>query len=67
MSNSAPFNEYMKKEDSAPFSFRINKKDKDTFQRLYPYCLSRFIKLCISIAVRDPEFFKKIYFNLQES
>lgn len=67
MNYSTPFNEYMKKEDSSPFSFRINKQDKNTFQKLYPYCLSRFIKLCISKAVRDPEFFNKIYFNVQEN
>lgn len=52
----------MNKNESIPFSFRINKKDKDTFQRLYPYCLSRFVKLCISRAVSDPMFFKQIYF-----
>lgn len=53
----------MNKLESTPFSFRINKKDKDTFQRLYPYCLSRFVKLCISRAVADPKFFKEIYFS----
>lgn len=63
MNYSTPFNEYMKKEDSAPFSFRINKQDKHTFQNLYPYCLSRFIKLCIKKAVNDKQFFNQIYFG----
>lgn len=54
--------DYMKHEDSTPFSFRISKKDRDEFQRLYPYCLSRFIKLCINKAVTDKQFFNEIYF-----
>lgn len=58
-------NEYLKKEDSAPFSFRILKKDRDEFQRLYPYCLSRFVKLCIKKAVSDKQFFNEIYFDVR--
>lgn len=57
------YNEYMKKSDSTPFSFRILKSDRDDFQRLYPYCLSRFIKLCIKRAVSDKQFFNEIFFN----
>lgn len=59
------FNEYMSKADSTPFSFRINKQDRDDFQRLYPYCLSRFIKLCINKAVKDKQFFNDIYFDVR--
>lgn len=57
------YNEYMSKKDSSPFSFRISTDDKNNFQKLYPYCLSRFIKLCVKRAVTDPKFFQNIYFN----
>lgn len=56
-------NEYMKKSDSSPFSFRINTEDKQTFQSLYPYCMSRFIKRCISLACKDKNFFNQVYFG----
>lgn len=57
------YNEYLPKEKSSPFSFRISTQDKNNFQKLYPYCLSRFIKRCISKAVNDKNFFNQIYFN----
>lgn len=57
------YKEYMTKEKSSPFSFRINKQEKNNFQKLYPYCLSRFLKLCIKKAVNDKKFFNEIYFS----
>lgn len=44
-------------------SFRCDKTTRDTFQRLYPYCLTRFIKKCILLAVKNKEFFQKVYFE----
>lgn len=55
--------EYLPKNKSSPFSFRISIEDKNNFQKLYPYCLSRFVKLCIKKAVSDKQFFNKIYFG----
>lgn len=52
--------------DSSPFSFRISTKDKKLFQRLYPYCMSRFIKRCINRACKDKNFFNEVYFNTSE-
>lgn len=57
------YNEYLPKDKSSPFSFRISTEDKNLFQRLYPYCLSRFIKLCIKKAVQDKQFFNDIFFS----
>lgn len=57
--------DYKSKNTSVPFSFRIDSKDKDLFQRQYPYCMSRFIKLCLKKAVSDPSFFNEIYFNVR--
>ena len=56
-------NEYMSKNASSPFSFRINSEEKQIFQSLYPYCMSRFIKRCISIAIKDKHFFNQVYFG----
>lgn len=52
--------------DSSPFSFRISKNDKELFQRLYPYCMSRFIKRCIHLACKDKNFFNEVYFQTSE-
>lgn len=51
---------------SSPFSMRISTEHRNLFQRLYPYCLSRFIKLCIKRAIEDPSFFNDVYFNKKE-
>ena len=51
---------------TSPYSMRIDKNDRDVFQRLYPYCLSRFIKLCIKKAIKNPSFFNDVYFNTKE-
>lgn len=56
--------EIKQNENTCPFSFRISKEDKDLFQSQYPYCLSRFVKLCINKASKDRSFFNEIYFNL---
>lgn len=56
------YNESLNK-NSSPFSLRVSTEDKNSFQRLYPYCLSRFLKLCIKKAVANPQFFKDIYFS----
>lgn len=53
----------MKKINSTPFSMRIDTADRNKFQELYPYCLSRFIKICIKKAVKDKKFFQNIYFS----
>lgn len=58
--------ECIPRNDSSPFSFRISTKDKNLFQRLYPYCMSRFIKLCINRACKDKNFFNEVYFNTSE-
>lgn len=57
------FNEYLPRDKSSPFSFRISTEDKNVFQRLYPYCMSRFIKLCIKKAIQDKSFFNSIFFS----
>lgn len=54
------------KNNSSPFSMRIDTEARNTFQRLYPYCLSRFIKLCIFRAIKNPSFFNEVYFNTKE-
>lgn len=59
------FKDFESSKNTTPFSFRVNKADKDLFQRQYPYCLSRFIKLCIKKAASDPQFFNEIYFNVR--
>lgn len=51
---------------TSPYSMRIEVKDRNNFQRLYPYCLSRFIKLCIKNAIKNPSFFNDVYFNNKE-
>lgn len=33
------------------------------FQELYPYMLSRFIKNCMELAVKDSKFFYEVTFN----
>ena len=44
-------------------SFRIEKTKRDKFQKLYPYCLSQFLRKAIILAIRDRELFQKIYFS----
>lgn len=57
------YNEYLPKEKSSPFSFRVSTEDKNVFQHLYPYCMSRFIKICIKKAIKDKSFFNSIFFS----
>lgn len=47
--------------DTPLVSFRLDKVTRDTFQKLYPYCLTRFIKKCILLAIKNKDFFIKIY------
>lgn len=44
-------------------SFRCESSLRDDFQKKYPYCLSRFLILCIKYAIRDKKFFDAVYFN----
>lgn len=60
---STPFNEFLTKDNSCPYSFRISKQDKLTFQKAYPYCMSRFIKKAIKLAIQDKNFFDTVYFG----
>ena len=49
--------------DTPLLSFRIDKSIRDKFQKLYPYCLSQFLRKAITLAIRDKELFNKIYFT----
>lgn len=49
--------------DTPLISFRINKSDRDKFQKLYPYCLSTFLRKCILIAIKNKQLFQQIYFS----
>ena len=32
------------------------------FQKFYPYCLTRFVRNCIKLAVEDRQFFNQMFF-----
>lgn len=51
------------KTSTCPVSIRFPLDRYKMFQKLYPYCFSRFIKLCVIRAVKDKDFFNEIYFN----
>ena len=51
---------------TTPTSIRLDTNDSQLFQRLYPYCLSRFVKNCVKMALNDRHFFDKIYFMISE-
>lgn len=53
----------MPKVSSCPMSIRIDKDDNNMFQKLYPYCMSQFIKKAIKLAIADKKFFDKVYFG----
>lgn len=33
------------------------------FERLYPHCLSKFLRNCIRYSLQDKKFFEQIYFE----
>lgn len=41
----------------------VNKSDYELFQKMYPNCLSRFIRSVIRLALADREFFLSVFFN----
>lgn len=47
-------------------SCQIDKEIKNKYQRLYPYTLSRFLINAIKLAIKDKNFFDKVYFNNSE-
>lgn len=49
--------------DTPLISFRLDKNIRDNFQRLYPFCLSRFLRKCILAAIKNRELFNQIYFS----
>lgn len=55
-----------KNSKSNPISFRLDTNLNNNFQKLYPWCLSRFLKNCVIRAVNSKEFFQEIYFNTDQ-
>ena len=53
----------MAKTKNTPVSFRVDLQDYQRFQRLYPYVLSKFLRLCIKKAASDKEFMYSILFG----
>lgn len=48
-------------------SFRLPEDLRDKFQRLYPGCLSLFLRRAIELAIKDKSLFDKIFFtNLED-
>ena len=44
-------------------SLTFAKDDYVLFERLYPNCLSKFLRNCIRYSLRDKKFFEQIYFE----
>ena len=49
--------------DTPLISFRLDKDKRDMFQKLYPFCLSRFLRKCIIAAIKNRQLFNDIYFS----
>lgn len=45
-------------------NLRVNEHEYDLFMRKYPKCISRFIRNAMSIALKDRDFFEKVYFSI---
>lgn len=41
----------------------LEKHQKDAFQRMYPFTMSRFVRNAIKKAIQDKVFFQSIYFE----
>lgn len=48
-------------------SFRLDKKDRDKFGRLYSGCMSLFLRRAIKKALEDKQFFNDVFFQVRES
>lgn len=44
-------------------SLTLSKNDFESFEHLYPHCLSKFLRNCISYATCDREFFQSVFFQ----
>lgn len=53
----------MVSKDNTRISLCVDKKDFQAFQSAYRYCLSRFIRNAISMAVMSRPFFQQVFFN----
>lgn len=40
----------------------VDKKDMESFEKLYPRCRQRFLANCLKVASKDKVFFEKIFF-----
>ena len=40
----------------------LSASDADHFQRIYPDCMTRFVRNAVKIALSDKNFFDKIFF-----
>lgn len=38
---------------------------RDMFQRLYPYCMTRFLINAVQKAVNDKSFFEEVFYQLE--
>lgn len=56
----------MANKSSHPMSLRIDMNDNKMFQKLYPYCLSQFVRKAVKLAISDKKFFDKVFFSTKE-
>lgn len=52
-----------KPEGTITVHVNVDRDIVDVFERLYPRLRTRFIRLCMKIAVSDKEFFDRVYFS----
>lgn len=46
-----------------PVSVFLDKETADTFQRLYPYMFSHFVRACVAKACTDTGFFNSVIYG----
>lgn len=53
----------IKKNETYITTVNLFKSDVDSFKDKYHFSISTFIRLCIHLAVKSPEFFQEVLYN----